>query len=79
MLGQYAAIRTIGCSAGAFVAVIAGYRLGAELAVSVAGPLSRRTLPDKNPGTSFDHVAYGKALQSDTRPDVLPSRQGQVS
>ena len=34
---NYSRIRTLGCSAGAYPAVIAGYYLGAELAVSVGG------------------------------------------
>ena len=36
-IGSYRAVRTVGCSAGAYMAVIAGFRLGAEMAVSVAG------------------------------------------
>jgi hypothetical protein len=37
LIGDYSRIRTLGSSAGAYAAVIAGHLLGAELAVSVGG------------------------------------------
>lgn len=37
LIGDYSRIRTLGCSAGGYAAVIAGHLLGAEMAVSVAG------------------------------------------
>ncbi len=42
--GNYAQLRTLGCSAGGYPAILAGYRLGAQVAVSVAGrfPYSER-------------------------------------
>lgn len=45
LLNDYSAIRTIGCSAGAFLAVIAGKRLNAELALSVAGRFHAERYP----------------------------------
>lgn len=45
LIKDYRAIRTMGCSAGAFMAVIAGIRLGAELAVSVAGRFHSERYP----------------------------------
>ena len=45
LIRSYEAVRTIGCSAGAFIAVIAAYRLGAELAVSVAGRFHSERYP----------------------------------
>jgi len=47
LISDYKAIRTFGCSAGAFMAVIAGYRLGAELAVSVAGRFHPERYPHR--------------------------------
>jgi hypothetical protein len=37
LIGAYSRIRTLGCSAGGYAAVIAGHLLGAEMAVSVGG------------------------------------------
>jgi acyl carrier protein len=37
LIGDYSRIRTLGCSAGGYAAVIAGHLLGAEMAVSVGG------------------------------------------
>ena len=37
LLKQYRRLRTYGCSGGGYPAVLAGHRLGAELAISVAG------------------------------------------
>lgn len=37
LLKQYRRLRTFGCSGGGYPAVLAGHRLGAELAISVAG------------------------------------------
>ncbi len=47
LVHRYSAIRTIGCSAGAFLAVIAGYRLSAELAVSIAGRFHAERYPHR--------------------------------
>jgi len=53
LINDYKAIRTFGCSAGAFMAVIAGYRLGAELAVSVAGRFHPERYPHRIVGRIF--------------------------
>ena len=37
LVGDYSRIRTLGCSAGGYAALIAGHMLGAEMAISVAG------------------------------------------
>ncbi len=47
LIRNYSATRTIGCSAGAFLAVIAGYRLSAGLAVSVAGRFHAERYPHR--------------------------------
>lgn len=47
LIGNYRSIRTTGCSAGCYPAVIAGYRLGAELAVSIGGRFHSKRQPGK--------------------------------
>ena len=47
LLNNYESIRTIGCSAGCYPAVIAAYRLKAELAVSVGGRFHSERHPIK--------------------------------
>lgn len=42
LIGNYNRIRTLGCSAGGYPAIIAGYLLGAELAVSIGGRFHKR-------------------------------------
>ena len=42
LIRNYSRIRTLGCSAGSYPAVIAGHILGAELAVSVAGRFHKK-------------------------------------
>ncbi len=44
-LQQYRAIRTIGCSAGGYAAIVAAYQLGAELGVSVGGRFHSERYP----------------------------------
>ena len=45
-IGDYSRVRTLGCSAGGYAAVIAGHLLGTELAVSVGGRFpSKRKQP----------------------------------
>jgi len=44
-VGEYSRIRTLGCSAGGYPAVIAGYLLGAEMAVSVSGRFPSERYP----------------------------------
>lgn len=53
LINEYRAIRTIGCSAGAFLAVIAGCRLDAELALSVAGRFHAERYPHRIVGRVF--------------------------
>ncbi len=53
LLKTYGAMRTIGCSAGAYLAVIAGSRLGAELALSVAGRFHAERYPHRILGRIF--------------------------
>ena len=38
-ISEYRGIRTLGCSAGGYAAILAGHHLGAEMAVSVGGRL----------------------------------------
>lgn len=42
LIGNYSCIRTLGCSAGSYPAILAGHLLGAELAVSVGGRFHKR-------------------------------------
>lgn len=47
IINQYQHIRTIGCSAGGYPAVIAGYRLNAQMAFSVGGRFHSERHPFK--------------------------------
>ena len=52
LMSAYKAIRTFGCSAGGYAAVVAGYGLGAELAVSSGG----RFHTERHPRRILDRV-----------------------
>lgn len=47
MNNDYKCIRTLGCSAGGYAAVVAGYLLGAEMAVCVGGRFHPERYPRK--------------------------------
>ncbi|QMU62143.1 MAG: AMP-binding protein [Gammaproteobacteria bacterium] len=47
LIRNYRRVRTLGCSAGGYTAVIAGYYLGAEMAVSVGGRFHTKSHPIK--------------------------------
>jgi len=48
LMGDYSRIRTVGCSAGGYAAVIAGHLLGAEMAVSIGGRIPSNYKPPIN-------------------------------
>ncbi len=67
---NYSRIRTLGCSAGGYPAIIAGYYLGAELAVSVGGRFYRKSHTIK----SFERIfATWRATQKRNCSCVLMS------
>ena len=71
LMDEYSGIRTLGCSAGGFAAVIAGHLLGAEMAVSVAGRFPAKR---KHPITILNmiHTTW-RAMREGHCPNVLVS------
>ena len=53
LVSSYQNLRTLGCSAGCYPATIAGYRLGAELAINVGG----RFHSERHPRKIFERIA----------------------
>jgi hypothetical protein len=71
LMDEYSGIRTLGCSAGGFAAVIAGHLLGAEMAVSVAGRFPPKR---KHPITMLNMIyTTWRVMREGHCPNVLVS------
>jgi len=75
LVADYGRVRTLGCSAGADAAILAGHRLGAELAIAVGIRLQSRWVPHtvEDVARLLRLLRPGRAAQGGRCPRVLMS------
>ncbi len=76
LINQYKKIRVLGCSAGCYPAIIAGYRLGAELVSCVGG----RFHSERHPGKILERIFISwKGIHKNQNTKVLMSYDPNVT